>query len=429
MASNILLRGFVGPFDPSRRMGTKTTDRIGRKGPSPAIRLATLLVSVSLAAGCDFTVDHRPLSAAEFEQVSRSFSIEERWWGDEAPPNVEQLIAMDAPRMRARFPEAVDATLETAPMLSTLVISGGGANGAFGAGLLAGWTESGERPQFEVVTGISTGAIIAPFAYLGPDYDSILLETYSSVGRDDVYRWERLGGLLFGSALADTRPLREQVERYITPELVEAIAEQHRNGRELFIVTTHFDALRPMVWSIGAIANGESDRAVTLIRQIILASAAIPVLFPPVPIEWEAGGKRFTELHVDGSVSSQVFAYPTQIDVGRMNEIMGLTFRRQLFVILNGNSRDAYEPAPVAVTPIAERALRALLRNHANLEIERIYFLSQRDKLDFNVIAIPDSFPANRSTEFDPDYMRALVELGREIGRSGDFWLDRPPYN
>ncbi|MDJ0608572.1 MAG: patatin-like phospholipase family protein [Kiloniellales bacterium] len=388
---------------------------------------AALLVAAGAIAGCARTVDHRPLSAAEYEQVDPSGPAMERWWGDAAPANLEQLIKKGAPVFRARFPEAVDATLETAPMLSTLVISGGGANGAFGAGLLAGWTESGERPQFESVTGVSTGAMIAPFAFLGPAYDPVLLETYASVTRDDVYRWDTVAGFLFGSALADTTPLKKQVETYITAELVEALAEQHRTGRSLFIITTHFDALRPMVWNIGTIANRGDDRAVALIRQIILASAAIPVLFPPVAIEWEAEGKRFTELHVDGALSSQVFAYPAQMDLGRLNEILGLTFRRQIFVILNGNAHSVYQPAPVTVKPIASRALKALLRNKANRDVERIYNLARRDNFGFNMISIPDSFRANRSTEFDPDYMRALIELGREIGREGDFWRDRPP--
>lgn len=392
-----------------------------------------MIAATTLMVGCARTVVHHPLTTLEYEQAGLEYEqaglgvqVLERWWGDVAPPNLEQLLKQEASVLRERFPGAVDSRLENAPILRTLVISGGGANGAFGAGLLAGWTESGKRPTFELVTGVSTGAIIAPFAFLGSEYDAELLQIFSSIVRDDVYRWEPVAGFLSGSALADTTPLRQQVETHVTPELVDALAEQHLTGRRLFIVTTHFDALRPMVWDIGGIATHSGDRAISLIRQIILASAAIPVIFPPVPIEWEIDGKRFTELHVDGGVSSQVFAYPAQIEAGRLNEILGLTFRREIFLILNGNASSTYEPAPVKVVPIAERAMKALLRNQANGDVERIYYLSRRDNFGFNMISIPNSFRANRSTEFDPNYMRALLDLGREVGRRGEFWFDRP---
>jgi len=285
----------------------------------------------------------------------------------------------------------------------------------------------GKRPQFEAVTGVSTGAIIAPFAFLGSDYDPILLQIYGGTSRDEIYLRKAWTEFLFGSAFADTTPLKEQLETYVTPELVAAIAEQARLKRGLFIVTTHLDALRPVVWDIGAIALRRGAQAAPLIRQIILASAAIPGFFPPVPIEWEVDGQRFTELHVDGAVSRQVFAYPAQIPVGRMNEILGLTFRRQIFVILNGNIRPTYEPAPVTAVPILQRALGGLLRNKSNADVEQIYYLARRDGVDFGMIAIPEEFRADGSTEFDPDYMRALKQLGREIGRRGDFWRDRPP--
>lgn len=388
--------------------------------------LAMLVLTAGVATGCGQTVNHRPLSAEEFAQTDFLALVPERFWGDALPPNLEEAIRSEGPVLRARFPEAVDATPETAPLAPLLAISGGGANGAFSAGLLAGWSESGQRPQFEVVTGVSTGAIIAPFAFLGPDYDPILLQIYGASSRDDIYLLNTWTESLFGSAFADTTPLKRQLETYVTPEVVEAIAAQTRLKRRLFIITTHFDALRPVVWDIGAIALRRGAEAAPLIRQIILASAAIPGFFPPVPIEWESDGKRFTELHVDGAVSRQVFAYPAQIPVGRINEILGLTFRRQIFVILNGNIQDTYEPAPVTTAPIVQRALTALLRNKSNADVEQIYYLAQRDGVDFGMIAIPEEFRADGSTEFDPDYMRELMQLGREIGRRGDFWLDRP---
>jgi predicted acylesterase/phospholipase RssA len=373
------------------------------------------------------TVEHRPLTLAEFEQIEASDEYEGRWWGDEAPPNLEELMNAYGEALRERYPEAVNAAPETAPMQSVLALSGGGANGAFGAGLLAGWTESGERPEFEIVTGVSTGAMIAPFAYLGSDYDSYLIDMYSNITSDDLFRTQLFSGALFGSALTDNWPLQELVKSYVTQELVSEVAAQHRRGRLLHIVTTHFDAQRPMVWDIGDIANRRGADAVPLIRKIILASAAIPGLFPPVPIEWENNGKRYTELHVDGGISRQLYVYPSQVSPEQLDDMMGLTFRRQIYVILNGNAQVGYEPAPVSVAPIAERALTALARNQANADIERAYLLAQRDGIGFQMIAIPDDYKADSSTNFEPEYMKSLLEFGRNIGRAGDFWEDRPP--
>jgi len=387
--------------------------------------LTAVLLSVLLAA-CVSPVSHQPLTAQEFAKVNFTELAPFRWWGDEAPSQLESGIRQLAPALEARFPEAKNANPKTAPVLSTLVISGGGANGAFGAGILSGWTESGNRPQFDYVTGVSTGAIIAPFAFLGPDYDYQLLEIYMSLNPDEIFRFSIAGGL-FGSAVSDTTPMRQKVETHITADIVEAIAAQSRSGRSLAIITTHLDANRPVVWDIGAIAQLPMIRALPLIRQLILASSAIPAFFPPVTIDWEFDGRRFTELHVDGAVTRQVFAYPAQFRASKLNELLGLTFRQQIFVIQNGNTKTVYQPAPVKTLPIARRALDVLLLNQMNGDVERIYNLAKRDGIDFHMVAIPQDFLADGSVDFDPDYIRSLIALGRGIGRTGDFWQDLPP--
>ena len=392
------------------------------------LKIVTVFMALALlTSACVSPVTHRPLSPEEFARTDFASLIPYRWWGDESPPRLEASLKQLAPALKQRYPEAVDANPANAPMLSSLVLSGGGSNGAFGAGILAGWSESGSRPQFDYVTGVSTGAVIAPFAFLGPEYDETLLEIYASLKPDGIYRWSLFGGLLFGSAVSDTTPMRERVKAYITPDIVAAIAEQQRLGRILAIITTHLDANRPVLWDLTAIAQQPMDQALPLIRQVILASAAIPAFFPPVPIEWEDDGKRFTELHVDGSVTRQAFAYPAQLRVDKLNEVLGLTFRRQIFVIQNGNTASVYKPAPVKVLPIAQRALDVLLLDKLNGDIERIYNLARRDGVGFNMVAIPNEFLADGSTEFDPDYIGSLIDLGRAIGRTGDFWQDLPP--
>lgn len=236
-----------------------------------------------------------------------------------------------------------------------------------------------------------------------------------------------MSGLLSGSAVSDTTSLKKQIKKYVTPELVEAIAKEHAKNRKLFVVTTHFDAMRPMIWDIGEIASNRGKDAAPLIVKLILASASIPVLFPPVPIERKINDKHFTELHVDGGMTRSVFAYPAQISVKEVDRIQGLNFHRNVYVILNSNNRLPYEPASVDVLSIAERSTNGLLQNQANADIERIYYLAQRDGINFNMIEIPDNFVADGATNFDPTYMKKLLELGMEIGRKGSFWHDKPP--
>ena len=383
------------------------------------------VVCLALAA-CSQPVNHRPLSAADFQETSLQEIFEDRFWGDELPPNFEERVSENARLLKERYPGGKDPISGTDPYSRLLAISGGGANGAFGAGVLAGWTESGKRIEFDVVTGVSTGAIIAPFAFLGPDYDEIILDIYASGAREDVFELTFLGGLLFGSALADTAPLRRQIENHVTLELIEAIAEEHEKGRDLYIITTHFDARRPVVWNVGAIAARRDQEAVRLIRKIIQASTAIPVFFPPVPIEFELGERTFTELHVDGGLSHSVFAYPSQIPVARMDEMLGVNFRREIYLIVNSNKQTRYDPAPAGTLSIAGRAVRTLLQNQLNADVERIFRVSRRDGIAFKMISIPESFEATGSTDFDSDYMQAVWDVGKGRGRTGACWRDRP---
>lgn len=391
----------------------------------PVLRAILLMTAVNIGA-CSKAVDHQPLARSQFEQTTFRDTYPHRFWGDQGLEDIERLAQARVPQLRQLYPDAAKSLSVEAPLSRLLAISGGGADGAFGAGLLAGWTESGKRVEFEVVTGVSTGAIIAPFAFLGPDYDETIVDIYANGSSDKVFELALFGGLLLGSAATDTTPLASQIERYITPDLIEEIASENERGRSLFIVTTHFDARRPVVWDIGAIAEARDANALKLIRQIIRASAAIPALFPPVPIEFESNGQMFTELHVDGGLSHNVFAYPAQIPVARLNEILGLTFRREIYVIQNSNVRFPYAPAPTTVVPISQKAISTLLQNQVNADVERIYFLAERDDVDFRIAAIPEDFEADGATDFDPEYMNALIDVGRSLGRQGDFWLDRP---
>ncbi|MGF1551805.1 MAG: patatin-like phospholipase family protein [Paracoccaceae bacterium] len=190
-----------------------------------------------------------------------------------------------------------------------LAISGGAENGAFGAGLLGGWSETGTRPDFDVVTGLSTGAFIAPFAFLGASQDATLKAIYTGFGAGDLIENRGLRGLL-GAALYDTAPMRRVMDRFVTDDLLDRIASAHADGRRLFVITTQLDAQRAVVWNMGRIAASTDPARRTLFRDVLLASAAVPGVFPSVTIEAEAAGRAIEEMHVDGGTVMQVLALP-----------------------------------------------------------------------------------------------------------------------
>src|SRR5262245_15859532 len=219
--------------------------------------------------------------------------------------------------------EAALRTLGKLPATTTayfLAISGGGANGAFGAGLLNGWTATGQRPTFNVVTGISTGALIAPFAFLGPAYDGTLRELYTTISTERIFRRRGLGAILFSDALADSTPLAELIEKYADQKLLDAIGHEYDRGRLLLIGTTDLDAQRPVIWNIGALAASHHPQALDLFRKILRASSAIPGAFQPVLIDVQIDGTKFQEMHVDGGAIVQLFLYPPSLEMGQIGE-------------------------------------------------------------------------------------------------------------
>jgi predicted acylesterase/phospholipase RssA len=174
--------------------------------------------------------------------------------------------------------------------VETLALSGGGPDGAFAAGLLAGWTEASDRPEFEIVTGVSVGALIAPFAFLGPNRDAELSSLMTGIRTEDVLDFRFFGALRGALGVADPAPLRRRLSAVVDNAMLADIARAHRDGRRLLVVTTNIDAARPVLWDMGAIAEAGARQ---LFLDVLLASASIPGAFPPVPIVVEAGGERF----------------------------------------------------------------------------------------------------------------------------------------
>src|SRR6185436_5390634 len=265
--------------------------------------------------------------------------------------------------------------------------SGGADNGAFGAGLINGWTTTGTRPPFNIVTGVSTGALIAPFAFLGPEHDATLREVYTTMSADRVFLRRRLTAALFSDAMADASPLAETIARYADQAMFDAIAVEYRKGRLLLIGTTDLDAEQPVIWNIGAIAASGHPGALDLIRKILRASSAVPGIFQPVMIDVEVNGMHYQELHVDGGAIAQMFLYPPNVS---LNEFAAREC--EAFLIRNAREGSAWANVERRTLSIGGRAISTMLRASGANDLARIYFVTQRDQVDYNLAYIDTDF-------------------------------------
>jgi predicted acylesterase/phospholipase RssA len=316
------------------------------------------------------------------------------------------------------------------PPFSLLALSGGGDDGAFGAGLLVGWTEAGSRPQFNLVTGISTGALIAPLAFLGPAYDPDLKRVYTTISQRDVFKPRGPISGFFSDALSDTTPLSRTLERYVDQHLLDAIAAEYQKGRLLLVGTSNLDTLEPVVWNMTAIAASKDPRALPLFRKILLASASIPGAFPPVMIDVEVNGVRYGEMHVDGGAEAQVFAYPASVRIDEAVTRIEPGRKSVLYVVRNSHFDPEWASVKRSTLPIVTRSISSLITNQGVGDLYQMYHLAERDGVDFNLAYIPASFDVPRQTEFDTVYMQALFKTGYDMARAGYPWDKYPPgYN
>ena len=364
---------------------------------------------------------NNPLPGPLAEQAEIPGIPEARTWADEAPEYVEHwLEEASEEEVRAEYEGIMDREH------AYLAVSGGGANGAFGAGLLNGWSESGTCPEFTLVTGISTGGLTAPFAYLGPTYDDRLKQIYTSYSTADMLIERDVFDIVRNDAIASTDPLRGLIAEYVDEEVMTAIAAEHRKGRMLFIGTTNIDAARPVMWDIGRIADSGDPGALNLIHDIMLASASIPFAFPPVVIEVEAGGKRYQEMHVDGGVTSQVFLYPLGLDWRRVEERLHVQGNPRLFIIRNAHLHAEWKTIDRRIVPIVGRTIDSLIRTQGIGDLLRLYLGSVRDGLQFHLASIPEDFKDDSQEPFDRNYMVKLFERGRTMAAQGYPWVEDP---
>jgi predicted acylesterase/phospholipase RssA len=300
-----------------------------------------------------------------------------------------------------------------------LALSSGGSDGAFGAGLLDGLSDAGNRPDYAVITAVSTGALMAPYVFAGKSYDEALRNDFTRISAADVFEAGRTP-----ESFVDSWPLRDRLAKEVTPALLEDIAAAHRSGRRLFVITTDLDAERSVVWNMGAIAAHGGDDALKLFRSVLLASAAVPGAFPPVLIDVEANGKRFAEMHVDGGVGGQFFVAPAPLMAATSDYRLPAT---QLYIVVNTSLQRYFVVVDRFVPTILTQAVSAAVKVDTRLMLNVAYTVAKRSGVGFNVASIPPSFNVASKGPFDPDYMGALFQIGYESGRSANPFSTVPP--
>jgi hypothetical protein len=395
-----------------------------RFGRHAIVALWLVFIAVSLAmAGCAPLHRDAAVPVDQEEQANVAGMTGIRYWADN-DNNAD--ILHDAYESVAREKSYLASTGHqgSLPPVNFLAISGGGENGAFGAGLLVGWTAAGTRPSFKVVTGISTGALTAPFAFLGSAYDEQLREVYTSLSPKDVLEARGvISGAFFNDSMADNAPLRKTVAKYFNQSMLDAIAAEDKKGRILLIGTTDLDARRPVIWNITKIASSGAPGSLKLVQDLLVASAAIPGAFPPMMVDVEVNGKHYQEMHVDGGASAQVFVYPPGLNLKNS----GVVRERRLYVIRNARLDPDWAQVDRSTMSIAGRAISSLIQTQGVGDLYRIYLIAQRDGLDFNLAYIPKSFTRTLKEPFETAYMKALFQVGYDMAVKGFPWVKVPP--
>ena len=384
-------------------------------------RLPVLLILVALLGACT-SIERRPVPEELAHDARLPGFGSVRCFEKEFDPVLGPSLAASFAEERSEDYGRDGAGRTIYPILA---LSSGGSDGAFGAGLLHGWSEAGDRPIFKIVTGVSTGALIAPLAFLGRAYDPLLKELYTELTRDDIAESKNPLAFFYSDSLASNEPLVQLVRKHVDESMLARVAEEHRAGRRLYIGTTNLDLQRLVIWDMGAIATSGQDGALRLFQEVMLASSAIPVVFPPIYFEVEAGGEFYDEIHVDGSVRSLMFL--PQVITRRLGDLGESGSWTRLFIVRNGQLSWTFEAVEPTVTAIAGRTILTLLQSMAKEELESLFLVARADGVDFNVTAIPPDYVRENKEEFDRDEMRRLFAVGRRLALEGGAWMKAPP--
>ncbi len=388
---------------------------------APVIGFLLLLATILAVSGCQ-----NPSAALTPTRagINPADLIDPNAYGDgPGLPVMRDLFRVGEQIRKARRPDILPAKK------TCLVLSGGGAYGAYQAGVLFGWSEAGTRPSFDSITGVSTGALVATLVFLGPDYDYELRRVYTSVKTNDIYIRRSTIQALFSNSLADNAPLACQINTLLTPEAFSRLGAEHRKGRRLYVGTTDLDGRRPVVWDIGAIAAHGTPEDRELIARVLLASAAIPGFFPPTEIPVEVDGNRLIERHVDGGVTQGLFIRPPYVPLEfRQRPPADFLYDSDLYVIVAGKLYAEPEDVKPRVLSIAESSISTLLFAETRVELVKLYMAGMLAGMNYRLAAIPSDYPAPKSsTEFDPAMMTGMFEEGRRQVLAGTVWRSSPP--
>jgi hypothetical protein len=348
-----------------------------------------------------------------------------------APPSDRPVQAAGFPGVRLTVDQADDALRQAADRLAPLrsligrdefnilALSGGASGGAYGAGVLAGLTKAGRRPDFAIVTGVSTGALIAPLAFLGPAWDDRLTDAYVGGHAAELLSLRRLGPAL-GPSIFKGESLDALVDTFVDMEMVEAVAVEHARGRRLLIATTNLDSQRAVVWDMGEIATHGGDEALKLFRTLLVASSSVPGIFPPKLVEVETDDHIYQEMHVDGGVAAPLFLMPDALLHWRN---LGPRFRRgRVHVIVNTVLDPSTQSTPPGVASIMARSFDTMLRFSYRQALSLAAGFCSRHNLPLSVASIPSSFEGFNLLKFETDLMRRIYDAGVEQAMQGTVW-------
>ena len=371
----------------------------------------TFIFLVALAAAC---TSKRAVRSPE-ELAARRRSL------------IEQSQAIERSALEsyfARMSREYKETGESRPF-DILVISGGGPYGAFGAGVLRGWKN---RPEFDVVTGISVGALMGPYALVNeePAYEKL----YEML-RNPAGDWARKGYFfgLFGASFYRNEGLRERVRAELDDEFVARMAAAQKDRRVLFVGAANLDLGMMRIFELAAMAQRKEKQR---IEDVLMASAAIPVIYPPVTID--------DDLYVDGGTVAQMFLPLRARGLRQLLDRWKERFptapfpKLRLWVIVNGQLTAPLGTTQPRWSSIAMRSYATLSASLLAMTLDRFRLGAdladerQPVDLEFRYMAIPAGFemkPLDRDI-FDRETMRKLAELGRTMAAQGK-WRSKVP--